>query len=297
MIFRLVAQCLRALFIGGSFKKPLSLSLSTNVLPILFVFPAHPDPDLTPGMLRRYAESRPRSYKQKSGALLGSLVSSFTFINSLLSLHPYQSDPVVFCQFHQGLVAVPDTYGIYLETFRVLDGCLSERIWMLLHVQPFSVFSITHSVMAYVLAWNAVVWIPRLKLCPLLEPHFYTPLPVLLVSDPSVYQTMPAVTSALNLTCHLHLSRNLTVNGLWNACLGNHPVSPCMYDGFMLLVPRLSSTAVICGCRLSVLAARYQFIDTSWPFTSFIKRRGLSHQTLDRYCKCSLPHAFPFTVI
>jgi hypothetical protein len=51
-----------------------------------------------------------------------------------MSLHPYQSDPVVFCQFHQGLVAVPDTFGIYVETIRVLDGCLSERIWVLLHV-------------------------------------------------------------------------------------------------------------------------------------------------------------------
>jgi hypothetical protein len=78
---------------------------------------------------------------------------------------------------------------------------------------------------AYVLAWNALVWTPRLKLCPLLEPHFYTPLPVLLVLDPSVYQTRPTVKS-LNFFCHLHLSRNFTANGLWYTYLGNHPVSP-----------------------------------------------------------------------
>jgi hypothetical protein len=67
--------------------------------------------------------------------------------------------------------------------------------------------------MVYVLARNTVVWNPRLKLCPLLEPHLYTPAPLLsLFLDLSVYQTRPPF-----IFCHSHLSGNLTVNGLWNA--------------------------------------------------------------------------------
>jgi hypothetical protein len=81
-----------------------------NVLPLLFVFSAHPSPDLTPGKLCRYAEGRLRSCKWKAGALLGYLI----FINSHISLHPYQIDPVVFCQ-----MAFPDKFGIYLEMVKV----------------------------------------------------------------------------------------------------------------------------------------------------------------------------------
>jgi len=53
MIFQLVAQCLKALL---SFKKALILSLSMTVLPLLFVFPAHPPPGLTLANVCRYAE-------------------------------------------------------------------------------------------------------------------------------------------------------------------------------------------------------------------------------------------------
>jgi hypothetical protein len=45
--------------------------------------------------------------------------------------------------------------------------------------------SIIQALMVYISAWNTVVWSPRLKLCPLLQPHLYTPAPVpLLVLDP-----------------------------------------------------------------------------------------------------------------
>jgi hypothetical protein len=68
--------------------------------------------------------------------------------------------------------------------------------------------------------WNIVVLSPRLKLFQLLKPHLYTLAPVpILVLDPSVYQTRPPLLSGLNLFCHSHLSRNLTVNGLWYAYL------------------------------------------------------------------------------
>jgi hypothetical protein len=33
----------------------------------------------------------------------------------------------MFCQFHQGLMAVPDSFGIYLEAVKGLDDCLTVR--------------------------------------------------------------------------------------------------------------------------------------------------------------------------
>jgi len=54
-------------------------------------------------------------------------------------------------------------------------------------------FSITHALMAYISTWNTVVWSPSRKLCPLFEPHLYTPAPVVL--DPSMYQTRPPLLS------------------------------------------------------------------------------------------------------
>jgi hypothetical protein len=116
MVLWLVAQCLKALSIRGSFKKALSLCLSMNVALILVAFSAHPALVITPGSLCRYAEGRPRSCKWRSGALLGWLISCYIFINPHMSLRPYQLDPVVFCQFHQGLMTVPDKFGIYLGT-------------------------------------------------------------------------------------------------------------------------------------------------------------------------------------
>ena len=65
---------------------------------------------------------------------------------------------------------------------------------MLLPMQS-SVFSLTYAVMEYDSAWK-VVCNQRLKLCPLFEPHLYTPTPVsLLVLDLSVYQTRPPLLS------------------------------------------------------------------------------------------------------
>jgi len=47
--------------------------------------------------------------------------------------------------------------------------------------------------MLYILAWNTVLWSPRLKLCLFLKPLLCTPVPVpLIVFDPSVYQTRPS---------------------------------------------------------------------------------------------------------
>jgi hypothetical protein len=34
-------------------------------------------------------------------------------------------DPVLFCPFHQGLKAVPDYFGTYLEAVTSLDGGLN----------------------------------------------------------------------------------------------------------------------------------------------------------------------------
>jgi len=67
--------------------------------------------------------------------------------------HPYQLEPVMFCQLHQRLMAVPDQFEIYL----------SERKYMFLPAYPFSIFSITQALMAYISAWNNVLWSPRLK--------------------------------------------------------------------------------------------------------------------------------------
>ena len=49
--------------------------------------------------------------------------------------------------------------------------------------------------------------------------------------DLSVYQNRPPLSSELNLFCHSHLPRNLTVNGLWYAFLGSIISDPIYRKG------------------------------------------------------------------
>jgi hypothetical protein len=66
-----------------------------------------------------------------------------------------------------------------------------------------ALFSTTHALMEHISAWNAVVWSPRLKLCPVHEPRLYIPARVpLLVLYPSVYQSRPNLTASYNSVCH-----------------------------------------------------------------------------------------------
>jgi len=109
---------------------------------------------------------------------------------------------------------------------------LSERIWMLLHVYPLSMFSITHSLMAYVLAWNAVMWIRRLKLCPPSWAPFLHPITSSIGFGPIRVPDQARCRICFELVLPLHLSRNLTVNGLWYAYLSTVPV--CRMDSCSL---------------------------------------------------------------
>jgi hypothetical protein len=46
--------------------------------------------------------------------------------------------------------------------------------------------------MVYISVWNTMVWKPRMKLCPLLNPYLYTLAPVpLLVLDPFIVWVEP----------------------------------------------------------------------------------------------------------
>ena len=49
------------------------------------------------------------------GALFGWFISYFISINSHISCHPYQLDPVKFCQFHRGLTAVCPSINFHCE--------------------------------------------------------------------------------------------------------------------------------------------------------------------------------------
>jgi hypothetical protein len=69
--------------------------------------------------------------------------------------------------------------------------------------------------MAHISAWNSVCN-HRIMPCPLFKPHPNNPTPVsLLVLERSLYQNRPFALSVLKRFCHLYLSQNLTVNGLW----------------------------------------------------------------------------------
>ena len=85
---------------------------------------------------------------------------------------PIPLEPLMFCRFHQGL-----------------DGCQTVRKNTNVRTcVAISIFSIIQALITYS-AWNIMVWSPRLKLCPILQPCLYTPAPEpLLVLDPSVYQ-------------------------------------------------------------------------------------------------------------
>jgi len=80
----------------------------------------------------------------------------------------------MFCHFHQGLMAVPDYFGIYLEAVKGFDGCLAVGK----NMDGFTcvaLFCVIHyqALMVYISAWNTVVLNPQLKLFFLLEPYLY----------------------------------------------------------------------------------------------------------------------------
>jgi len=90
----------------------------------------------------------------------------------------------------------------------------------------------------YISAWNTVVWSPRLKLCPLLEPHLYTPAPIYICQGIWLWVvrgTHISVASCLAPPVgwvHAPFSKNfgvVKVNGFWFPLLCTHySVVPCM---------------------------------------------------------------------
>ena len=134
---------------------------------------------------------------------------------------------------------------------------------MFLPVLHYSVFSIIESWLAYIAAWNTVVWSPWLQLCPLLEPHIYLWAPVpLLVLDPSLYQTRPCLLSQLNPFCHLHFSGNLTMNGLWYAYLRSILLDHICRLGLCSHIPRFFGVTKVSGFR-SPLLGTHQSVDSN----------------------------------
>jgi hypothetical protein len=57
------------------------------------------------------------SYERMFRSNLNQLIFCFIPSDTLMSWYPYQVDPVVISQFHEGLVAVPDQFGIDLVKF------------------------------------------------------------------------------------------------------------------------------------------------------------------------------------
>lgn len=111
---------------------------------------------------------------------------------------------------------------------------------------PFSVFSILHALMAYILAWNTMVWNSQLQLWPFLTLIYYTPASrSFLVLDLSVNQTRNVLLSRLNPFCHSLLSGNLIVSGLSYALSWKYPVRPHLLDGLMLHILRFFGVTVL----------------------------------------------------
>ena len=59
-----------------------------------------------------------------------------------MSLHPYQLDPVVFCQFHHGLMAVHDKFGFMWKQSGALMA-VRKNMDAVTCVSPFYVFHYT----------------------------------------------------------------------------------------------------------------------------------------------------------
>jgi len=56
----------------------------------------------------------------------GLLMSCFLYINPHVSWHPHQLDPFMFCQFHQGLMAVQTNLEFTWKMSSGLDSCQKE---------------------------------------------------------------------------------------------------------------------------------------------------------------------------
>ena len=156
-----------------------------------------------------------------------------------MSRHPYHLTPLVFCQYHQGLIAVADKFIICLEIVKGLNVCMTVRknIDVPTYVACFSIPNYTFFNGMY--TQNTVVWSPRLKLCTPFEPHQYSPASVpLWVCNLSVNQTRSLIIFGMNPFCHSQLSGAFTMNGLWQA-----------YLSIILLVPicKMGSCSVLQG--------------------------------------------------
>jgi hypothetical protein len=109
-----------------------------------------------------------------------------------------------------------------------------------IRMSPFSIFPITQALMVYISACTTVMWSPRMKLCPLLDP-IYTPQHQQFYWSWTHPYTRPGpLLTVLNPFWHSHFSVNLTMT-----CGMHMSVSPCSHplkDGFMSHIPKLSST-------------------------------------------------------
>ena len=91
------------------------------------VFPAHPPPDHSSGNLCKYAKGGLRFSKWMSGVLPGYMISYYISLNPNASRDPCQLDPVIFCQFHNELIADPGSFKVCLQTIKHLNGFLTVR--------------------------------------------------------------------------------------------------------------------------------------------------------------------------
>jgi hypothetical protein len=62
------------------------------------------------------------SWKWPWEALHGEFMSCFIFINLHVSWHPYQWEPIMICQFHQGLMENKRLIQNYLGSVKGLNG-------------------------------------------------------------------------------------------------------------------------------------------------------------------------------
>lgn len=149
------------------------------------------------------------------------LISYLVSINPQVCWYPYQLNTVMFLQFQKKLMAVPDSFRIYLETGMDLNGCLTvaknidvSACVVLFYVRHYTSFNDTYFSLEHCSTE------PKPGAMLLLELHLHTTVPMpTLVLDPSVYQTKPFSISGFNLFCHWYFLGNLAMNSLWYASL------------------------------------------------------------------------------
>ena len=101
-----------------------------------------------------------------------------------------------------------------------MAASLAERIDFLTRVTLVCILQYAHLNGVYFSQEYHVVE-PKEEAMTLLNLHLYTPAPgPVFVSDPSICKIRPPLLSGLNLFCHSHLLRNLTITGLLFVHLG-----------------------------------------------------------------------------